>query len=107
VDQIGIREVDIGDVYHPKDGESSVVLRDNGAVRTVGRRAADTVREEQVLEDVARLQRTLNRLRGGGLVPRGLYRFSSFEDADTWMMRQMAQSAARQSSNTSSPSVTR
>ena len=58
-----------------------------------------------VLDDVARLQRTLNRLRGRGLVPRGLYRFSSFEEADRWMMSQIAHSAAHLNSKTSSPSA--
>ena len=59
----------------------------------------------RVLDDVARLQRTLNRLRGRGLVPRGLYRFSSFEEADRWMMSQIARSAAHLNSKTSSPSA--
>lgn len=60
-----------------------------------------------VLDDVARLQRTLNRLRGHDLLPRGLYRFSSLEEADTRMMSQIARTAARLSSKTSWPSAVR
>ena len=59
----------------------------------------------RVLDDVARLQRTLNRLRGRRLVPRGLYRFSSFEEADRWMTSQIVRSAAHLHSKTSSPSA--
>ena len=70
-------------------------------MKVVSKRASGA----RVLDDVARLQRTLNRLRGRGLVPRGLYRFSSFEEADRWMMSQIARSAAHLSSKTSSPSA--
>ena len=58
-----------------------------------------------VLDDAARLQRTLNRLRGPALVRRGVYRYSSFEEADRWMMSQIARSAAHLNSKTSSPSA--
>jgi hypothetical protein len=50
---------------------------------------------EDTLRDVAILQRTVNRLRGNALVPRGLYRFRSHEEADEWMIRQIARSHAR------------
>jgi hypothetical protein len=76
-------------------------------VKTVGHRVVDARGFPDVVADVARLQRTLNRLRGAGLVPRGVYRFSSFDEADAWMLSQMARSAARQSSKTSSPSAVR
>lgn len=56
---------------------------------------------EDVLRDVAILQRTVNRLRGGGLIPKGLYRFHTHEEADAWMMRQIAANHARRSSKTS------
>jgi hypothetical protein len=56
---------------------------------------------EDVLRDISILQRTINRLRGGDLVPRGVYRFSTHEEADEWMMRQMAATHARRSSKTS------
>ena len=61
----------------------------------------------RILDDVERLQRALNQLRGHDLVPRGLYRFSSFEAADEWMMSQIARTAARLSSRTSSTSAGR
>ena len=47
----------------------------------------------RILDDVEHLQRALNQLRGQDLVPRGLYRFSSFEAADRWMMSQIAHTA--------------
>jgi hypothetical protein len=56
---------------------------------------------EDPIGDVAILQRTVNRLQGGALVPRGLYRFHSHEEADRWMMRQMAATHARRRSKTS------
>lgn len=55
---------------------------------------------EDPLRDIAILQRTINRLRGGDLVPRGVYRFGTHEEADEWMMRQMAATHARRSSRT-------
>jgi hypothetical protein len=46
------------------------------------------------------LQRTLNRLHGHALVPRGLYRFTSFQESNLWMMQQMARTHARRNSKT-------
>ena len=51
-----------------------------------------------VLRDIAILQRTKNRLRGKSLVPKGIYRFSSHEDADSWMMKQIVANHVRPSS---------
>ncbi len=56
---------------------------------------------EDVLRDIAILQRTVNRLRGCGLVPKGVYRFHSHEEADVWMTRQIARNHARRNSKTS------
>lgn len=53
------------------------------------------------------MQRTVNRLRGTGLIPRGVYRFASHEEADEWMIRTIANTHAHLSSKTSSPSVGR
>ena len=64
-------------------------------------------RGENVLRDVEILQRTLNRLRGVGLVPRGVHRFGAFEEAASWMTRQIMVSHARRSSKTSSLSAGR
>ncbi len=72
-------------------------------MKTVSKRAAGA----RILDDVERLQRALNQLRGHDLVPRGLYRFTSFEAADRWMMGQIAHTAARLSSKTSWPSAGR
>ncbi len=66
-------------------------------LRTVSRRPPG----ENALSDAAILLRTVNRLRGTGIVPRGVYRFASHEEAETWMMRQMARSPVRRSSKIS------
>lgn len=66
-------------------------------IRRVSRRREGA----DLLRDVAILQRTINRLRGGALVPRGVYRFRSHEEADEWMTRQIARTHARRSSKTS------
>lgn len=51
---------------------------------TVGRRSA----EGDAWEEQGRLARTAGLLRGHpGLVPRGVYRFDSFEEADAWLTR--------------------
>ena len=48
--------------------------------------------------DQGRLARTAALLRGGrGLVPRGVYRFSSFEEADSWMTKMMIAAQERRS----------
>jgi hypothetical protein len=62
---------------------------------------------EDVLRDSAILQRTLNALRGNALVPRGVYRFASHEEADAWMTREIAATHARLSSGTSPRSAVR
>ena len=49
--------------------------------KTVGRRRVDG-------GESGVLQRTMADVRGtGALVPRGVYRFTSFEEADAWMAR--------------------
>ena len=40
------------------------------------------------------MQRTMNRLRGGALIPRGVYRFTDHEEADEWMIRTIADTHA-------------
>ena len=50
---------------------------------------------EDVLRDIDILQRTLNELRGCGLIPKGVYRFQSHREADQWMMRQIAATYVR------------
>lgn len=53
---------------------------------------------EDPLRDIAILQRTVNRLRGRALVPRGIFRFDTHEEAHEWMLRQMASTHERQNS---------
>jgi hypothetical protein len=64
--------------------------------RVRGRRQGD-----DVLRDIEILQQTLNELRGCGLIPKGVYRFRSHEEADEWMIRKIAANHARHSSRTS------
>ena len=51
------------------------------------------------------LLRTVRDLRAGGLAPRGLYRFESFEEAQKWMRSQMARRSGLQRSRTSAGSA--
>ena len=41
------------------------------------------------------LQQTIHDIRGARLVPKGVYRFSSFEEADEWMMQAIVNTRAR------------
>lgn len=61
--------------------------------RVPGRRQGDNI-----LRDIDILQRSLNELRGCGLIPRGIYRFHTHAEADEWMMRQIAANHARHTS---------
>jgi hypothetical protein len=72
-------------------------------VKTVSRRSgpSDPVADARVL------QRTMNRLRGFALVPKGVYRFHTHEEADRWMMREIVATHARLRSRTSPPSAER
>src|ERR1041385_7748760 len=67
-------------------------------VRRISRRPEG----DDSLSDAAILQRTMNRLRGLALIPRGIYRFRDHEEADEWMIRTIAATHARLSSKTSS-----
>jgi hypothetical protein len=58
--------------------------------------------------DQRSLARTATFLRGHPqLVPRGVYRYSSFEEADAWMSRMMIVTRERRSRKTSSASAGR
>jgi hypothetical protein len=58
--------------------------------------------------DLAALQRMLAAVRRTGtLVPRGVYRFQSFEEADAWMTRMLARTHVSRSSKTLPDSVAR
>lgn len=65
------------------------------------KRLSHRVEGENTLRDAEILLRTINRLRGHELIPRGLYRFATHEEADEWMLREMARTHARRSSKTS------
>lgn len=62
------------------------------------KRVAGRREQENVLRDIDILQDTMNQLRGCGLIPRGVYRFRTHEEADEWMMRQIAANHARHAS---------
>jgi hypothetical protein len=65
-------------------------------MRVVGKRRT----EGSAIDDQGRLARTAAALRGtADLVPRGLYRFRTFEEADAWMTRMMARTHALRSRN--------
>jgi hypothetical protein len=69
--------------------------------KVVGRRRIDG-------NDPFALQRTLAALRRtGALVPRGVYRFRTFEEADTWMTRMIARTHVSRNSTTSPDSAAR
>lgn len=51
-------------------------------------------------QDSAILQRTMNRLRGNALVPKGIYRFNTKEESNQWMIQQIAATHARLNSRT-------
>ena len=60
------------------------------ATRIVGRRSGEIA---PTLENASALQTTMRQLRGGrGICPRGVYRFQTFEEADAWMIKMVAQS---------------
>ena len=61
----------------------------------MGRRVVDSSDVEQALQDVARLQPFVNELRLSGLLPRGVFRFASCEEADDWILSPLACPAAR------------
>jgi len=72
------------------------------AMKVVGTRHPDA----SPMADQASLARTATMLRGTPrLVPRGVYRFSSFDEADAWMTQMMLRTLERQSPRTSSASV--
>ena len=75
----------------------------HGHEKVVGRR-----RMKVDWEEAGRLLRTAAALRPvPDLVPRGVYRFQSFEEADAWMTRMMARTHVSRSSTTSSASPAR
>ena len=61
-------------------------------MKTVGHRKAPKVNVISFNE----MQKTVNALRvGRGLLPKGIYRFKTFEEADAWLIRTMAENSSR------------
>lgn len=54
-----------------------------------------------LLEEVRLLQKMLVQLKGGKLVPLGVYRFKSFEESEKWMLKKMIATHARHNLKTS------
>jgi hypothetical protein len=57
--------------------------------------------------EVDQLLKTAAEVRGVALVPKGVYRFSTFEEAHTWMVRATARTHAHHASMTSHGSAGR
>jgi hypothetical protein len=75
------------------------------SMKSVGRRK---IEHPDRWAEIDRLLETAWALRPTrALVPRGVYRFSSFEEADAWMIRTMARTLALHAKKTSSVSVER
>lgn len=74
-------------------------------MKVVGRRRYQKDRTDW--KDVARLLRTARALIGSWRCAPGVYRFSSFEEADEWMMRMMIDKRVRPKSKTSPGSPAR
>ncbi len=58
--------------------------------------------QEPALQGAKILQQTISDLRGSELVPKGVYRFASFREADEWMLNEMVNTHARLRSRMSS-----
>lgn len=56
--------------------------------------------KEDTVQDAAILLKTINRLRNWALIPKGVYRFVSNQEADQWMIKQIASTHAHRSSKT-------
>jgi hypothetical protein len=74
-------------------------------VKTVGRRKVDG---PEVWEAVRQLTETAEQIRGSrALVPRGVHRFRTFEEAHEWMMEKIASTHASHGRKTSRKSARR
>lgn len=70
-------------------------------IKTVGHRRLDGANPGALQPTLAALRAT------GAVVPRRVYRFISFEEADAWMTRMMARTHVSLRSKTSSESAVR
>lgn len=72
--------------------KAATTSHEPAGLKVVGRRSADTF----TWADVEQLTLTAEVLRGTPrLVPKGVYRFETFEEADRWMIDKMALTHAR------------
>jgi hypothetical protein len=64
---------------------------DEAKIKIAGKRSGGIA---PTLENAETLLNTMRLLRGGrGICPRGVYRFKTFEEADEWMLKMIAQSS--------------
>src|SRR5215216_1844659 len=85
-----------------RGGEGSQVRYTEPAMKVVGKRKIG----KTTPEDADRLLRTAWAVRQTDkLVPKGLYRFRTFQEAEEWMTRMMASTYVRLRSKTSSASA--
>ncbi len=61
--------------------------------------------EEPPVQGATILQETISQLRGPELVPKGVYRFSCFEEADEWMNQKIVSTRVLLKSKTFSKSA--
>ena len=80
-------------------------MRNRLRMKTVGQR---NVQSPNVWEAVRQLTETAERLRGSrALVPRGVHRFATFEEAHEWMLEKIASTHASRGRKTSRKSARR
>lgn len=61
-------------------------LFDDEIVKLVSKRKI----KENSLSDIAILLDTISKLQGGRIIPKGVYKFLSFKEADEWAMKMIA-----------------
>lgn len=65
-------------------------------IKVISRRKVnpDPVRDSSIL------QRTINKLRNYALIPKGVYHFNSFKEADQWLIKEIVSTRVRLNSKT-------
>lgn len=67
-----------------------MIARKSTRIKIIGKRSGKIA---PTLKNANILLQTMQQLRGGkGVCPRGVYRFKTFEEADAWMIKMIAQS---------------
>lgn len=57
--------------------------------------------KQDSIEEMGQLQELFNEIKNFLLVPRGVYKFKSYEEADQWMIKTMVSTHVSQNSKTS------